>query len=204
MKIWNYHIQTYHNIQYINNMFYKRKDLKKIGLKSFGENVLISDKCSIYGAENISIGNNVRIDDFCILSASKNIIIGNNIHIACYTSLIGAGSIILEDFVSISAKCNILSSCDDFSGEYLTNPMIDKKYLNVFHDSVIFKKHSLLGAGSVVLPGVVFGEGATVGAMSLVKESINPFEIWGGNPLRFIKMRSKNLLIFEAKMKNDE
>jgi galactoside O-acetyltransferase len=181
-------------------MFYTREELEKIGFKSLGSNVLISDKCSIYGANKISIGNNVRIDDFCILSAGKEITIGDNIHIACYASLIGAGSIILEDFVSIAARCNILSSCDDFSGEYLTNPMIDKKYLNVRHDSVIFRKHSLLGVGTVVLPGVELGEGATAGAMSFVKKSIKPFEIWVGNPIRFIKMRSQKLLELEKQL----
>lgn len=49
--------------------FYSREQLEKIGFKSLGKNVLISDKSSIYSPENISIGNNVRIDDFCILSA---------------------------------------------------------------------------------------------------------------------------------------
>lgn len=49
--------------------FYSREQLEKIGFKSLGENVLISDKTSIYSPENISIGNNVRVDDFSILSA---------------------------------------------------------------------------------------------------------------------------------------
>lgn len=53
--------------------FYNEVELKNLGLKSYGENVLISKKCSIYGAENIEIGNNVRIDDFCILSGEIKI-----------------------------------------------------------------------------------------------------------------------------------
>ena len=48
--------------------FYSREELLDLGLKSVGENVRISRKVSIYGAEQISIGDNVRIDDFCILS----------------------------------------------------------------------------------------------------------------------------------------
>ena len=36
--------------------FYNEVELKNLGLKSYGENVLISKKCSIYGAENIEIG----------------------------------------------------------------------------------------------------------------------------------------------------
>lgn len=44
--------------------FYSEDELKSIGLKTYGENVLISRFARIYGAKNISIGNNVRIDDF--------------------------------------------------------------------------------------------------------------------------------------------
>ena len=91
-------------------MFYSQNDLEKIGFKSLGENVLISDKASIYGAENIEIGSNVRIDDFCIISAGAGgIKIGNYIHIACYAHLIGSGEIVLEDHSQVSAKVSIFS-----------------------------------------------------------------------------------------------
>ena len=65
--------------------FYTVEELSSLGLKSYGHNVLISRKCSIYGAVNITIGDNVRIDDFCILSG--NITIGSNVHISAYVSL---------------------------------------------------------------------------------------------------------------------
>ena len=184
-------------------MFYSIDELQKIGFKKIGTNVLISDKCSIYGANKISIGDNVRIDDFCILSAGSEITIGDYVHISCYASLIGKGKIVLDDFSGLSLRCTVLSSSDNFSGEFLTNPMIPEKYLNVKHMDVIFKKHALVGAGSVVLPGVVVGEGAAVGAMSLVKKSINPYEIWAGNPLKFIKDRSDVLLDLEKELRDE-
>ncbi len=184
-------------------MFYTENELSELGFKSFGKNVLISDKCSIYGAKNIEIGSNVRIDDFCILSANGNIKIGNNIHIACYASLIGRGDIILEDFSSIAARCTILSSCDDFSGEYLVNPTIPKKFLNVTHGDVVLKKHAVLGVSCVVLPNTVISEGSAVGAMSLVKKTIPEYEIWGGNPIKFIKKRKRNLKQLEEKYLNE-
>jgi galactoside O-acetyltransferase len=45
--------------------------LEALGFKSLGENIMISDKVSIYNSDNIQIGSNVRLDDFCILSAGK-------------------------------------------------------------------------------------------------------------------------------------
>ena len=70
-------------------MFLSNNELQKIGFKSLGTNVLISNKVSIYGAEFISIGDNVRIDDFCILSGK--ITFGNNIHIGAGSVVIGGG-----------------------------------------------------------------------------------------------------------------
>jgi len=186
-------------------MFYTREELEKIGFKSIGENVLISDKASIYNAKNISIGSNVRIDDFCILSAGDGgIEIGDYVHIACYSSLIGKGSIILKDFSGLSIRVTILSSSDDYSGEYLTNPMINDpsgEFTYIKHSDVILEKHALVGSGAILLPGVVIGEGASVGAMSLVKNNIDPFTIVAGVPSKFIKDRSKKLLELEKKFR---
>ena len=69
----------------IQTSFYSPEELKEIGFKSVGENVLISRKVSIYSPQKISIGNNVRIDDFCILSG--NITLGNYCRIAAYCAL---------------------------------------------------------------------------------------------------------------------
>lgn len=74
--------------------FYTREELLAIGFASVGENVLVSRKTSIYGAENMNIGNNVRIDDFCFLSGK--ITLGNYIHIATATLLYGSAECITE------------------------------------------------------------------------------------------------------------
>jgi galactoside O-acetyltransferase len=180
-------------------MFLSKEELHKIGFKSLGDNVLISDKCSIYNAKNIEIGSNVRIDDFCILSAGEGgIKIGNHIHIACYASMIGAGEIILESFSQVSSRVVILSSSDDFSGNYLVGPTISSEFINVKSSPVRLLKHSVIGTGSTILPGVTIGEGAAVGAMSLVKDNVGEFEIVVGVPAKKVKDRSKKILEVES------
>ena len=166
-------------------MFLTENELKKISFKKIGNDVLISDKCSIYNAENIEIGSNVRIDDYTILSAGEEgIKIGSNVHIACYTSLIGGGEIVIEDFSQISSRVTILSSSDDFSGDFLIGPCIPKEFTNVKSNKIHLMKHSVIGTNSVVLPGVVMYEGAAVGAMSLVKNNVDSFTIVGGIPAK--------------------
>jgi galactoside O-acetyltransferase len=181
-------------------MFLSKDQLKQIGFKSIGENVLISDKSSIYNAKNIEIGSNVRIDDFCILSAGDGgIKIGNNIHIACYVSMIGAGEIILDDFSQVSSRVVILSSSDDFSGEYLVGPCIPSEFTNVKSYKVHLMKHVVIGTGSTILPNVTLKEGAAVGAMSLVKNDVEQFEIVVGIPAKKVKDRSRKILETELK-----
>ncbi|WP_050636502.1 acyltransferase [Candidatus Stoquefichus sp. SB1] len=181
------------------NSFYSVEELKELGLKSFGKNVLISKKASIYNSKEIEIGNNVRIDDFCILSGK--IKLANNIHIAAYSSLFaGNVGIELESFSCISSRCVIYSISDDYSGNYLTNPTVPNCYRNVIEEPVLLKKHVLIGTGSTVLPGVTIGEGTSIGAMTLVNKSLDSWGIYIGIPAKKIKDRSQKLLKLEEKI----
>lgn len=180
-------------------MFLTEKEIEKLGFKKVGKNVLISDKCSIYNAKNIEIGSNVRIDDFVILSAGEGgIKIGDHIHIACYASLIGKGEIIVEDFSGISSRVTILSSSDDFSGNFLIGPCISSDFTNVKSEKVHLMKNSVIGTGSTVLPGVTLFEGAAVGAMSLIKKDVEAFSIVFGVPAKKVKNRSVKISDLEV------
>ena len=182
--------------------FYTEKELLQIGFKSIGKGVLISHKASIYNAENICIGNNVRIDDFCILSG--HIIIGNNVHIAASVFLFGGDTgIVINDFVGISSRCVVYAESDDYAGTAMTNPTLPDKYRNIYKGTVIFEKHTIIGSGCTVLPGVVIKEGTSVGSMSLINKSLDSWGMYVGIPCRRIKERNKQLLILEKQFTLD-
>ena len=174
------------------NSFYTQEELEQIGLKSFGENVLISRKVSIYGASNIEIGNHVRIDDFCILSG--NLKLGSHIHISAYSALYGAKSIVMEDYTGLSARCTVYSAVDDFSGNYLIGPMVDKAKTNVTGGQVTICKYVQIGAGCTIMPNLTINEGVAVGAMSFINKTLAPWSIYAGVPAIRIKERCKKLL----------
>ncbi len=180
--------------------FLTNEELKKIGFGALGKNVLISNKCSIYNPKKIQINSNVRIDDFCILSAGEGgIEIGNNVHIACYVSLIGKNLIKLGDHVGISSKSCIYSSSDDYSGNFLTGPTISDKFKNVDSRDVILEDHVIIGALSIVLPGVTIKQGSAIGSLSLVSRDTEPWNIYAGVPLKLLKKRSMKMLEFWRK-----
>lgn len=182
--------------------FYSAEELQTLGLASFGEDVRISRKASIYNPSRISVGSHVRIDDFCVLSAGEGgIEIGDYVHIAVYCLLIGACKIAVREFANLSSRVSIYSSNDDYSGTYLTNPMVPAKFTGVKHDDVLVGRHVIIGSGSVVLPGVELEEGVAIGSLSLVKTKCHSFEIYAGVPARRIRKRKRDLLELEKQLR---
>lgn len=176
--------------------YYSDDELKLIGFKDIGKNCKISKLSSYYNAKNISIGYNTRIDDFCVISAGEDgIYIGNHVHISCHVSICGKSKITICDFSCVSFKSTIISSCDDFSGEYMANPTIPEKYTNVSHNPVFIDKHVIIGAYTFVMPNVSICENVSIGAYSFVKKSIFNKGIYCGNPLKFLKIKSNSCVL---------
>lgn len=172
-------------------------ELAQIGFRSLGRNVRISDKASIYNPDQIEIGDNSRIDDFCVISG--RIKIGAFVHIAPYCLVAGGiEGITLEDFSGLAYHVLVFSQSDDYSGRTLTNPTVDKKFKKETKAPVRIGRHVIIGAGSIVFPGVTLAEGCSVGAMTLIHKSTTPWGIYVGNPARRVKERKKDLLALEA------
>jgi dTDP-4-amino-4,6-dideoxy-D-glucose acyltransferase len=174
-----------------------------MGFAYVGNNVMLSDKSSYYNCKNIQIGNNVRVDDFCVLSAGEGgIKIGSHIHIAVYCSIIGNETVTLSDFSGLSSRVSIYSSSDDYSGVSMTNPTVSQEFTNIKHGCVKIGRHVIIGAGSIVLPGVTLEEGVAIGALSLVKKDCQSFGIYMGSPAKKIGDRKRDLLELEIKFTN--
>jgi len=177
--------------------FYSPTELIEIGFKNVGSEVFISRKASIYSPHEISIGNHVRIDDFCILSGT--ITLGSYIHISAYTALYGRYGITVADFATISGRVCIYSQNDDYSGSYMTNPMVPEEFTHITGGEVRIEKHSIIAAGCIILPGLTIHEGACIGAMSLVKSSADAWMVYAGVPAKLKGPRKKEIIELEQK-----
>lgn len=181
--------------------YFQSDELRAFGFKRVGENVKIAKNCTIIGLENISLGSNIRIDGNVVIAAFSGYFeMGDYIHIggSCYLGC--GGGVSLADFSGLSQGVNIYSCSDDYSGKSLTNPTVPHEYLNVTSAPVSLGKHVIVGSGSVILPGVDIGEGASVGALSLVTKSLDAWGVYCGLPAKRLKERSKDLLELERKL----
>ena len=164
-----------------------------MGLASLGKNIRISDNASIYDADKIHIGDNSRIDDFCVVSGRLDI--GRNVFISAF-GLIAGGSpgITLEDFVCLSYHVQVFSQSDDYSGATIANATVPKRYRNDKKEAVRLYRHRVVGAGSIITPGVTVAEGTSIGAASLVLAPTEAWSIYVGSPARKLKDRKRDLL----------
>jgi galactoside O-acetyltransferase len=178
--------------------FLPEEALRAIPFRKLGGNVMIHARANFINVENLSIGDNVRIDPDVTILATGPVSIGTYVHIGAQAYLAGGAGIALGDFTALSQGVKIYSTSDDFSGRHLTNPTVPAEYLGVERAEVRLARHAIVGAGSVILPGVVVAEGCAVGALSLLRHSTEPWGIYFGTPAHRVAERRRDLLLLEA------
>jgi acetyltransferase-like isoleucine patch superfamily enzyme len=123
--------------------------------------------------------------------ACSKILIGNNVVIRPSTFLFadptnGGGGIVIEDDVLIGPGVHFYTNNHKFSD--VTKPIIEQGYpLPTQEDSIVVRRGSWIGAGTVILPGVTIGKNAVVGAGSIVTRDVPDFTVVAGNPARILR-----------------
>jgi len=175
-----------------------------LGLAGVGQDVQIWPKANIIAPEVITIGDSVIIDDFVVLIGGTKTTIGSFVHIASFVLIGGGGECVIEDFVGISGGCHVYSGNDDYLGSCLTGPTVPFPYRVAIRSSVHFGKHAIIGANSVILPGVTIGEGVAVGAGALITKDLEPWTIYVGSPAHPLRARPKEkILELEAQLREE-
>lgn len=104
----------------------------------------------------------------------------------------------IGNFYSIARECYIggashplhyvsTSGCFYLKSNY-TNKCYNETTYN-WHTKTKIGNDVWLGVRTVVLGGVSISDGAVIGAGSIVTKDVGPYEIWAGNPARFIRKR---------------
>lgn len=176
-------------------VWYSDEELDKIGIKH-GKNVLIDKSSIIVNPEQLKIVGNTRIDAFCLLIGK--ISVGRYCHIAPFVQISANYNFEMKDFAGLGSHSVVHTSDGDYTeGKGVTNPTTPLEYRSISKTGpVIMGKHSIIGDQGVVLPGVEIGEGATFGALSLLKDPYyEPWKVHVGIPAKPIKDRPKETIL---------
>lgn len=160
-----------------------------------GKNVTVYKFAIILTPENVTLGSDIIIDDFVFIGTHQRLIIGNRVHISSHSSITGGGRVLLSDFSGMGSGVRVISGTDDFTEGRLNGSAIPQEFRQTHRGTVILEPHAILGANAVVLPDVTIGEGATVGAGSVVTRSLEPWGVYVGSPARRVKTRPRDVVL---------
>lgn len=140
----------------------------------------------IVGEGSIVEGNLIFEREKSIICIGKNTFIGG-------TTLICAENIEIGDDVLISWGCTIV---DHNSHSQFFHERKDdvrnwlhgmKDWTHIRIEPITIHNKSWIGFNAIILKGVTIGEGAIVGAGSVVTKDVPPYTIVAGNPARIIR-----------------
>ena len=160
-----------------------------------GIDVTICEPVCILGPERVHLKNRVMLGEFCFLAGGMGLHIGNFVHVAPHVTVSGGGYCVLEDFVSVCAGVRIVTGTDDVNGEGLPGPMVPAGLRAIYRSYVHCGRHAFIGTGAILLPGVSIGEGAVVGAGSVVTRDLEPWGIYLGSPARRVRERKREKIL---------
>lgn len=163
--------------------YYVSKLIKKMHFKALKNSFV--HKSSSVGAGSLLVNSQMGANSFCGYDCTINdTIIGKYCSIASNCEIGGASHSI--DWGSTSPVFN--ANKDQISQKYSRHKFETSKVTVIGNDVWI-------GSRALIKSGVNIGNGAVIGMGSVVTKDIPPYEIWAGNPAKFIRKRFEDSII---------
>ena len=141
---------------------------------TIGKNFQTGNKVNI--RESNSIGDNVSIGTLSVIE--HHVEIADNVRIHT--------QVFIPEFSVLEQGCWIGPNVVFTNAKYPLSPGVKDQLVGP-----VIKKGAKIGANSTLLPGVVIGENALVGAGSVVVDDVPPGAVVVGNPARVIRQISE-------------
>lgn len=132
---------------------------------------------AIWRARVASLGAYSDISPGVVVKTPKNLYIGLRTCIGAGSFVDAGGGVKIGDYVMISHMVSINSQ---------THP-ITPPYHGLLQAPTVIRDHVWIGAGVIIMVGVEIGEGAIIGAGSVVTRSVDPWTIVVGTPAKVLR-----------------
>lgn len=143
---------------------------------------------------NVSLGRHVVIDGTLecyekgTLSIGDYSFIGRSRIFAAHKISIGIGVLISDNVIILDSDLHSLSATKRLvEAVAWSKGIFPNVYDGIPGAAVVISDHVWIGANSVILKGVTIGQGAVIGAGSVVNKDVPPYTIVAGNPAKFIR-----------------
>jgi acetyltransferase-like isoleucine patch superfamily enzyme len=147
-----------------------------------GKNVMIFGFVNLYGCD---IGDDAKIGAF--VEIQKGARIGNRCKISSHTFI--CEGVTIEDEVFVGHNVTFINDlyprATNSSGALQTEEDWVCKMTTI-------KRGASIGSSATLLGGVVVGEGALIGAGSVVTKDVPPYSVVAGNPAKVLRILTKS------------
>jgi acetyltransferase-like isoleucine patch superfamily enzyme len=144
---------------------------------TLGTNVRIFSFVNLYGC---TIGDNSKIGAF--VEIQKNAEIGANVKVSSHTFI--CEGVCIEDDVFVGHNVSFINDKYPRATNKGGEPQTESDWQIV---RTFVKKGASIGTSCTILCGVTIGEGAIVGAGSVVTHDVSPRTVVAGSPARFLR-----------------
>ena len=165
-----------------------RVDKENRNYLRIGEKGIIDSKFFFESPKGkVSIGNNVHIGGANFISR-ESITVGNDVTMAWDITIYDHNS----HSVNWVERKNDNKQCYEDYLNHKGNNILNKDWTHVIAKPIIIEDKVWIGFGATILKGVTIGEGAVVGAKSVVTKNVLPWTVVAGNPASIVKEIPEN------------
>ncbi len=152
-----------------------------------GDGIWLGDysTLTVEGAGCLELGDRVSMNEHCHLVCSGKLRLGANVGINNHSVIHCHGDAVIGADTMIGSYAFITDS--GHNTEDLDLPM--RLQGNLPPTPLLIGEDVWIGTKVTITRGVTIGKKAIIGANSVVTQDIGAYEVWGGVPARFLKMR---------------
>lgn len=155
----------------------KIHELSDVRSKNIGRNTNIWQFVVVF--PEAKVGENCNICSHCFIE--NDVTIGDRVTIKCGVQV--WDGITIENDVFVGPNVTFTNDPYPRSRQYI------EKY-----PKVLIKEGASIGANATILPGITIGKNAMIGAGSVITKDVPDNELWLGNPARFHKKITEEVL----------